>query len=268
MPGMPDLHLGDSLTQISKDVWAERSGSWITLHHKGDVDATIEKDGTYWIIFHSETVAPHFMTKDEALTDQVQEHWRDYARRTNPKHKEGALTYLENWINEHPYRSWGKPDVFPGGRQGWETAEFESGNTESFGEDCWLGDTFIYVHFHKPGDEGAIIMWHKGGDIRGNYTDPEVWVGDFQGFMNEQTHCEWYDPYGFINWNETFDGGFMWALKEMGSFEEGLELSSVVYKAILEDPRIAFNIGILENERAFPPEVVSAVKKAAEKYGR
>lgn len=206
------------------------------------------------------------MRKDEGLTADVQEHWRDYARRINPKERTDTITHLENWIKVHPYRSYGRKDVYPGGREGWETGELQSDNTINIDDECWLGDVFMYSHFMTPKDDGAIILWHRGGDVRGNYEDPEVWVGDFEGFMQEQNYCEWYSPEGFLTWNSIFDQGFMWALQMLGSFSGDVRLSDVVYKAIVEDPKIAFSpidAGIFKNERAFPPEVVRAVREYA-----
>jgi len=264
--------LGDSEVPLSRLITAEIRNDYgrVTLTHNDTLQATIEKDGSYWLLFYSDRLIDFYMKKDEALTASILEHWRNYKRRVNPKHEEQMLTYLEHWINEHPFKSFGKPDVYPAGRKGWQTGEFESGNTESFGDDCWIGDTFIFAHFYmEPRGQGAIILWHKGGDIRGNYAEPEVWVGDFDAFMNEQSNCGWFEESGFISYNEVFEGGFMWALREMGGFREFNDVNVKVYRAIIEEPKIAIepiDIGVLKNPQAFPIEVVSAVQKYAEKH--
>jgi hypothetical protein len=166
----------------------------------------------------------------------------------------------------HPYKTWGKPDIYPHGRAHWSTGDYESGNTVNFGDDCWLGDTFEFTHFVTPNQEGVVIRWHLGGDVRCNYSEPEVWIGDFEGFMAAQQDCEWLTEEGFLRWNEIFQGNFIWAIDQLGGFDGSWELKEETYKAIELDPTIV--IGpvankILENKRAFPPEVVMTVRKQA-----
>jgi hypothetical protein len=264
-----------NVVQVTDRVQADlgnfmHGGTEIGLYD-GPLTAWINRIGDFRLSMDSRIIATRYMQWDERLTAQVREHFRNYGRRTTPENKPSLQTYLENWVNVHPYKSFGKPDAYPEGRKDWSTGAYEGGNTLNFGEDCWLGDPFIYTHFDTGVGEGAIIMWHKGGDLRGNYGDPEVWIGDFEGFMQEQSWCEWFSSEGFEMWNDNLGGAFMWALNELGSFKGDVELSSVIYEAIENNPELAFDpvdIGVLRNERAFPPEVVKAVRDYMENRGR
>jgi hypothetical protein len=72
-------------------------------------------------------------------------------------------------------------------------------------------------------------------------------------------------------WNDSLGGALMWALNELGSFNGDVDLNSVILEAIENNPEMAFDpvdIGVLRNERAFPPEVVKAVRDYMEKRGR
>jgi hypothetical protein len=274
VPLIPRPQLGTKFQQVKGDVWADfmPDGVPTTIVYNGSLKGHIDLDGAYWLFFDSRTLVHDFMQKSDKLTEQILEHWRAYERRVNPNHKETTLTYLENWINVHPFRSWGKKPIYPAGRENWSTGQYESGNTMNFGDECWIGDVFTFAHFYMDPGEGAIILWHRGGDVRGNYEEPEVWLGDFEGFMNTQNWCEWSDADGFLTWNETLGGGFMWALQKMGSFDDPeIDLNPVIWEAMIKDPKIAYDpvdIGVLKNERAFPHEVVQAVKEYGAKHAR
>jgi hypothetical protein len=239
--------------------------------YEGPLTASVTREGNFQLRMDSRRIATRYMKKDDRLTAQVLEHFRNYERRTTPGNKPSMLTYLENWINVHPYKSFGKPDVYPEGRKDWSTGQHESGNTLNYGEECWLGDPLIYAHFYTGDGEGAIIMWHKGGDVRVNYSEPEVWLGDFEGFMQEQSWCDWFDAGGFHIWDQNLDGALMWALNELGTFNGDVTVNPVIYEAILNNPELAIDtvdIGVLRNERAFPPEIVKAVRDYMENRGR
>jgi len=52
------------------------------------------------------------------------------------------------------------------------------GNTYNFE---YLGSVYEFVHFdHPKRGEGVVVMWHLGRDVRGNYSYPEVWFGEFE----------------------------------------------------------------------------------------
>lgn len=260
---MKTLSLGNSRVQIGKDLWADvrPGGSDQVILHYMDLEAHVRKDGDFWIVFDSKAMAMDYMKKSEHWTEVIQKHFREYERRTRPG--KGNSGYIENWVTVHPYRTWGEPDVYPSGRVGWKTGVYGSGNSFNFGEDCWLGDVFEYTHLVTPHDEGAVIRWHLGGDVRVNYSEPEVWIGGFEEFMGTQQDCDWFSDEGFLNWNANFQGGIIWAIDQLGGFDGVEEPNIKVYRAIMIDPTIVKGpvaTKILENERLFPPEVVRAAR--------
>jgi hypothetical protein len=258
--------LGSRNVLLTRNVWAVvmPGGAAVIILHLPDTEAHIYPNGEYYIVIDSKSFARQFMEKDEALTREIQDYFLEYARRNPPGYTPDSITYLEHWIRPHAAWVFGKEPVVPGGRREWEFGEYESGNTANWAEDIWLGDVYSFIHFRTPDVDGAIIRWHRGGDIRGNYSDPEVWFGDFHAFMSNQEDEDWWTPAGFLKWNDFFENGFMWALDRLGSFDGDITLEKTVYKAIEEDPSVAappIDRKILENEKAFPPEVVRAVRE-------
>lgn len=69
-------------------------------------------------------------------------------------------------------------------KQGYETGG--SGNTYNEDSYYFWGSVFEYTVLGEDGEDGAIVMWHYGGDVRGNYSDPEIWEGDFNEFWLAQ----------------------------------------------------------------------------------
>lgn len=67
--------------------------------------------------------------------------------------------------------------------QGWGMGSFGSDNTYNWGD--FTGDVFEFTDFVTDDKRyGIIIMWHSGGDVRGNYSVPEIWIGDFESFIS------------------------------------------------------------------------------------
>src|SRR5581483_2543551 len=107
------------------------------------------------------------MEKSDTLTEEIEEEFeRDYIS--------GSWS---NWIKGWVTRKGGEVE--------------HSGNTYNEDSAHYWGDIFEYTAFKDlDGHDGAIIMWHHGGDVRGNYGLPEVWFGDFEEFFSAQYFSE------------------------------------------------------------------------------
>ncbi len=103
----------------------------------------------------SKAAFENYMTKNKALTDKIQQDFEEgYSTST---HRQWA-----GWRGEWVEQNLGvKPDF--------------SGNTYNNDPAYFWGSTFEFTSY--PG--GAVVMFHHGGDARGNYGLPEVWDGDF-----------------------------------------------------------------------------------------
>lgn len=120
----------------------------------------------------------------------------------------------------------------------WTKGDHGSDNTYNWsGHKWWLGDNFEYYHFETDEeDEGVIVFWHLGGDPRGNYDDPEVWMGNFSEFLTSQEEHEPDSAETFLAWNENFENGILWAFNMFGMFEDPASFPNYILDAIQQDP--------------------------------
>jgi hypothetical protein len=82
--------------------------------------------------------------------------------------------------------------------------------------DDWIGSTFPYAH--------AIFFdetkWPQDGLVVNFGDKPEVWLGDVDGFLvaNEES---FESPESYLDYNARFENGWIWALNELGVFQNG-----------------------------------------------
>jgi len=131
------------------------------------------RKGEIWIIHEPEInimidsmyFAEQYMNKDEALTEEVQKAF------DSEYEGGGWKDWRQEWVE----------------KKGWKVGDYGSDNTYNWDSYNWWGDIFEYTHFiTDENDEGIIIQWHGGGDARGNYSSPEIWMGSVEEFMGYQ----------------------------------------------------------------------------------
>lgn len=90
---------------------------------------------------------------------------------------------FEETYNSQSYSSWMERWAV---KQGWTLGQY-SGNTYNLDPAYFRGSVFQYISFKDPdGNSGMLIMWHIGGDVRGNYEYPKVYWGDPEDFIYSQ----------------------------------------------------------------------------------
>jgi hypothetical protein len=131
---------------------------------RGTGEINIMGDPEVIINYDSSQDIKDYMDLDKKLTKEVQKVFDSYDGG-------GWLDWREEWVKSKK----------------WKLGEFRSGNTYEDDNYYFWGSVFEYTTFKDAkGKSGAVIMWHRGGDVRGNYSDPEVWLGDFESFYSSQ----------------------------------------------------------------------------------
>jgi hypothetical protein len=118
------------------------------------------------IVADSKALMEANFDKDEVLTEEIQNAFEEY---------DGSVTWIE-WIGEWLKSKGYEPDM-----------EFAD-NTYNWDE--WFGEVFVFVPFYADGESKMVVMWHLGGDVRGNYSYPEVWNANAADFIGEHPNYE------------------------------------------------------------------------------
>lgn len=207
----------------------------------GGLIVRVYPDGRTLVYHDTKKEIGLFLKKDEVLTAQLMEYMRDCDVST-PKY---FLDCVMDWIVGVPVgpeilrgkKEW-RPIENPSRAHYLEDARFvQHRETSSFYDEDWKGDRIEYVRFETDeGDEGIVIMWHLGGDVRGNYSFPEVWIGDVDEFMNHQEESDPENVETLAYYNGYFENGILWMLNELDYFEEHPVEGSWVDEAIEGDP--------------------------------
>jgi hypothetical protein len=191
----------------------------------GSSEAHVDWDGDWWVSHDSRKEIVDHMALDRDMTKKIQKDFEaGYGYGSD-----GWAKWIREWIEGTAVLSGkvGPKDWYPKGKKqafgsvfGRNQGGMGSGNTTNEDSAYFWGDTFEYTHFlTTDGDEGVVIMWHGGGDVRGNYNLPEIWMGDFGGFMSLQEEGDPKGPEAFLSWNEGFQNTLLWAFDELGLFE-------------------------------------------------
>lgn len=139
------------------------------------------------------------------------------------------------------------------------------GYANTYNEDnaYWWGDVFEYAHFKTEDDEeGAVVMWSPGGSPTGGYLLPEVYLGNFEEFMESQYEHSPWDIDTFLGWNRTFENGFMWAWEKMGVFDDPDE-----HITRLDDEHVKQVLGAIEQDPSILlPESVEKILLQFEEF--
>lgn len=249
----------------------------------------VEWDGSWTGYIESRKEIRDFMHKDGRLTTLIRKafdetydgggwgNWIARWIRGKVVPKEGFPRDPKEWIPV------GAKRFEPLGRIG----DLGSGNTYNEDNGYFWGDIYEYTHFvTEDGDEGAVIMWHGGGDARANYSHPEVWMGRFQEWWDSQWEHDAGSSESFLHWNDRFDNMILWALDELGLFEgrphefnthwEGrhmrrAEVPTQVARALREKPDILYPSlveKIMTHTEFLPSQVVDAARVWVDQWNR
>ena len=160
-----------------------------------------------------------WMEKDQILTNAFLEWQEEQSFRSWAKEREA-------WIRERSSVPPGVKEWRPASKagSGMEIGVLGSGNTTNEDSQYWWGSVFEYTHFGMDdatffNTEGLIVMWHEGGDVRGNYSTPEVWVGSVAEFWDNQRESDPDSIETLVGYNSLFENGILWALDYLGCFE-------------------------------------------------
>lgn len=200
------------------------------------IEARIDQDGTFDLKFDSRFVIGRWMSEEPRRTKELRGFLGalGFAGPFDIEDMDGVNRLIEAWVTPHPgYSVRKRKPEWPAGREGWAVGILGSANTMRAMD--FLGDAFQYVHFVSgDGREGAVILWQ---DDDGNYEDPRVYTGDFEGFLRSQEEGDLSSPAAFLRWNAVFQNGFMWALDRLGGFySPGPYISPQAAEAIAMDP--------------------------------
>ena len=114
-------------------------------------------DGEPDFVFLKDTasVISQYLEENKELTEEYQEHFEKYDTG-------GRSNHIAKWVESK------------GGKVR------DSGNTCNWDNSHYWGGIFEYTEFSDINNEdGVIIRMHQGGDYRGNYGYPVVYIGDF-----------------------------------------------------------------------------------------
>lgn len=233
--GPPEIRWGAPAEQLPwfSDVDVVEVRPDQVILRRGPVTATVLRDGSFDVKFHSEVIVSQFMKIDSetsfehqakfsALGDEAYFEWLRHWTEPPPvvSFREGQL------VSEWPGTGAAPPRRF---------AELGFDETSTWDRTYFKGSLFRFAHFRTmEGEEGAVILWY---DPRSEtFGGPWVYMGGFADFMAAQSLV---DPGSSEEWrelNDEFGNAFMWALEKMGSFDRPGVLGGQALEAIREDP--------------------------------
>lgn len=179
-------------------------------------EATIEQNGTFDVRFDSRALIPKWMVLEPERTKELRAFLRSLGFKGPFERLVEVVQAVETWVTPHPSFSPRRRLEWPPGRLGWSLGILGSESSRRARTPFFLGDDFWYVHFTThEGREGAAVLWREA---EGVHSEPEVWIGDFEGFLYSQEAEDLDDPNSFIRFNAFFQNGFMWALDRLGGF--------------------------------------------------
>lgn len=233
--------LGAEEEKIPQIPWAKYtkvvylSDVFVNLQNE-DLKLEIERSGDFWGSYNSRDVIKRHMKLNRYLTNQIQKEFEKYEGG-------GWINFFKEWIHrtKTPDIPEGKKEWRPGKKttRHWKTGQMGSDNTYNWDGAYWWGSTFEYLHFVTEDlEDGIIVMWHLGGDVRGNYSYPEVWIGDVGSFFSDQNEGNPGSSETREHYTEVFENGILWAYDQMGLFDpEKIEkLPKWVEEAVFDHP--------------------------------
>jgi hypothetical protein len=174
------------------------------------------------------------MERNEAFSAEVREWFEKECAAWRQLWRECIGEWIQGHKEPRGVKEW-RPGIKHQGKS-WKIGSQGHGNTFNHDQAYWWGDVFEYTHFEMPDkSEGLVVMWHLGGDVRGNYGYPEVWIGSVEEFMGGQYESDPKSADTFRHYNQIFENGILWAYDQRGLFEEN-SLPLRTREVIEQDP--------------------------------
>lgn len=145
-----------------------------SLREKGysDLKLISPESGEIWVS-KKKDVVPEDINLEVIINIDSRKNIKNYLKIDNTL----TLT-LRSFLKERDDFAWKE------GREAWVKAMdgeiVGSGNTYNEDSYYFWGSVYEYTAFENIAGYGSgiIVMWQLGGDVRGNYSSPEVWLGD------------------------------------------------------------------------------------------
>ncbi len=143
---------------MNEDIGIIKDNSIIVSSDAYSIELILDKDSLTIeegiLTYNTQENFKQLLNKDEVLTNLIQE---DFEK----TYEEGSwIEWIKNWLMDHDCNI----------RLYDNTYNFE-----------YSGNVYEFVEFdHPEKEEGVVVMWHLGEDVRTNYSYPEVWLGDFE----------------------------------------------------------------------------------------
>jgi len=196
------------------------------------------EDGMFYILVDSRKLAKDYMEKNEEMTKNLQ-----YAQEICD---DSFQELMDGWINgtldcseDSRAPEKGPKDWSPLATRFRPRGTLDTvGNTYNYDGSQWQGEVYEYATFRMPdGKRAFAVFWHLGGDPRGNYDAPEVWVGNVEAFLEAQ----WMDTNSddvLDELDEQFDGGLVWAVEQLDLLGPEAETPYELKSLIEERPQL------------------------------
>ena len=252
------MRLGDD--PVPQIPWAQHTKVLKGGHlQSGTLEVYVSSDGDLTFSRDSRADILMWMSKDEALTEQIQEAWEEHYD------GQGYTEFMTTWIRGTAERPPGVKEWRPGGWSERRGKVIRSGNTYNFDNAYWWGSVFEYVWFQLPdGEEGLVVMWQRGGDVRGNYSLPEVWIGSVEEFFGNQEEGDPHSAETAISYNAYFENGILWMLDQLDYFEDyEIDEDSWIAQALERDPDLIWPellVKLEALEKEMPKGIVKAIR--------
>lgn len=203
------------------------------------VSLTVWKDGRLDVQYESEVLVPQFFMRDVSRTEELQQKW------SQSLSDEEWMAWLQHWIEPPPaitYKGGRIVSEWPGGEKTPPRRAATYGlvpDTKGWNDPFFKGARFRFGHFKtKDGEEGLVVQWWDPSAEA--FQPPEVYLGDVDDFFGAQTLYD-YPGMGPEEWreiNQLFDNTAMWALEQMGSFDDPSTVTSPLEEVIEDDPEL------------------------------
>lgn len=207
----------------AKETKVTYKNGFITLQ-KGNTELEVWNDGDVRISFASQEDIKSYMELDSKATQELRT-WIEVCE--EPKDECVRMWAQGNVLYFVPPGTleWRPPEGAI--RADWKLGMYRQDQTVN--HENWRGDGFKYTHFEGPDFEGLVVFWND---------EPEVWIGDVEGFMSSQEESDPDSMDTFRVYNEMFENGILWAFDEMGVFEGGVRIPDPVVELVWEDPEL------------------------------
>lgn len=225
-------------TDIPQIPWARNTkvlkANGIIRLKSGHTTIEVETGGQLIFSVDSKSLIEDHMERHEALTYEVREWFEKECEGRHRRYRECIKEWIEGKKEPQGVKEWRPGVKFQGKR--WKIGSRGQANTYNEDHAYWWGHVFEYTHFEMPDKhEGLVIMWQLGGDPRGDYGYPEVWIGSVDEFLDLQYEPAAKDSGTIASYNQYFENGILWAYDQHGLFEYN-DLPEWALDAIGADP--------------------------------